>query len=91
MHGQQNELVAIGMTVSTHNFAKLDACFDCGCATSDDNPLLNFSGQKGVREFSQREKKNRMENTMKLVGRVDDSGGGWDIEWPGKKLVLCIG
>ena len=44
MHGQQNELVAIGMTVSTHNFARLDACFDCGCATSDDNPLLNFSG-----------------------------------------------
>ena len=44
MHDQCNELVAICMTVYTHKFAGLNACFDCGCTTSYDIILLNVSG-----------------------------------------------
>ena len=30
----------------------IDPYLDCGCTTSDDNPLFNVSGWKVVREFS---------------------------------------
>ena len=50
--GQGNALSSIGMAVSAKNVAWVDAYLACGCATSDDNPILNVSGWKGVREFS---------------------------------------
>ena len=44
------------MTVSAKNVAWVDAYLACGCATSDDNPILNVSVWKVVREFSNRAK-----------------------------------
>ena len=39
--GQCNTLASIGITVSAHGFAWVDAYVDFGCATEDNTPLLN--------------------------------------------------
>ena len=66
--GKYGTIVARGMVVNVHNFSWVDSYLDCGCTISDDTPIFNVSGWKGVRYFPMiRDKYTGMVNIMKLV------------------------
>ena len=54
----------------------------CGCTISDDTPLFNISGMKGVKALTRGQNKyNDTKEIMKLVEREAKRDGGWEREW----------